>query len=126
MTGLTRNALAIQRHQPQDDVFIETKRSNRVISIRNPRFPQRFHPELSEEQRHILERVLRGESVFFTGSAGTGKSVLLRSIITALGGPSDKVAVTSSTGISAVHIGGQTLHSFAGAKDKQLDIQSLT
>ena len=46
---------------------------------------------------------------------GTGKSVLLRAIIQALGGPSPTVAVTASTGIAAVNIGGQTLHSFAGA-----------
>ncbi|KAB5591226.1 DNA repair and recombination protein pif1 [Ceratobasidium theobromae] len=71
-------------------------------------------PRLSQEQEHVLNKVLEGESVFFTGSAGTGKSVLLRAIIQALGGPSDEVAVTASTGIAAVNIGGQTLHSFAG------------
>jgi hypothetical protein len=48
----------------------ETKPPNQVISIQKSRFPNQFHPELSEEQRHILERVLQGESVFFTGSAG--------------------------------------------------------
>ncbi|CAE6460433.1 unnamed protein product [Rhizoctonia solani] len=114
IAGPTRDVLAVQRYQTGDDMRFETKPPNQVISIHKSRFPNQFHPELSEEQRHILERVLQGESVFFTGSAGTGKSVLLRSIIAALGGPSDKVAVTSSTGISATHIGGQTLHSFAG------------
>ncbi|KAL5495571.1 hypothetical protein ACEPAI_1034 [Sanghuangporus weigelae] len=69
---------------------------------------------LSREQARVLEGVARGESVFFTGSAGTGKSALLREIIKMLDGPSIEVAVTASTGIAAVNIGGTTLHSFAG------------
>ncbi|RXK40277.1 hypothetical protein M231_02391 [Tremella mesenterica] len=38
-------------------------------------------PVLSFQQQQILERILAGENFFFTGSAGTGKSVLLRAII---------------------------------------------
>jgi ATP-dependent DNA helicase PIF1 len=38
-------------------------------------------PELSQQQSDILKRILDGENFFFTGSAGTGKSVLLRAII---------------------------------------------
>ncbi|KAG9096158.1 hypothetical protein FRC06_008977 [Ceratobasidium sp. 370] len=74
--------------------------------------PQKI--ELSGEQKDVLRRVLAGESLFFTGSAGTGKSVLLREIIKALTRPTDDVAVTASTGIAAFNIGGKTLHSFAG------------
>lgn len=74
---------------------------------------------LSNEQNHILNLVLnKQESVFFTGSAGTGKSVLLREIISVLkrkySRESDRVAVTASTGLAACNIGGVTLHSFAG------------
>lgn len=73
---------------------------------------------LSEEQQHVLQLVLQGKSVFFTGSAGTGKSVLLREIIRSLKLKYNKaieaVAVTASTGIAACNIGGVTLHSFAG------------
>jgi len=51
---------------------------------------------------------------------GTGKSVLLREIISFLKeGPSDipdTVAITASTGIAAINIGGVTLHSWAGIK----------
>jgi hypothetical protein len=51
--------------------------------------------------------------------SGTGKSVLLRRIIRSLkdsyNDPFDpSVAITASTGIAALNIGGRTLHSFAG------------
>jgi ATP-dependent DNA helicase PIF1 len=74
---------------------------------------------LSSEQRNVLNMVVdQGRSVFFTGSAGTGKSVLLREIIRALkkkwAGKGDAVAVTASTGIAACNIGGITIHSFGG------------
>lgn len=38
---------------------------------------------LSQQQQTILQKILAGENYFFTGSAGTGKSVLLRAIIDA-------------------------------------------
>lgn len=74
---------------------------------------------LSEEQQHVLSLVVdHKRSVFFTGSAGTGKSVLLREIISALRRKyireTDRVAVTASTGLAACNVGGVTLHSFAG------------
>lgn len=40
-------------------------------------------PTLTPEQAQILDRIILGESIFFTGPAGTGKSVLLRAIISA-------------------------------------------
>lgn len=46
---------------------------------------------------------------------GTGKSVLLREIIEWCGGRrSPYIAITASTGIASVNIGGSTLHSWAG------------
>ncbi|KAL5512888.1 PIF1 [Sanghuangporus vaninii] len=73
---------------------------------------------LSKEQMRILELVDKGHSVFYTGSAGTGKSVLLREIIKTLRKKyvtvPDAVAITASTGIAACNIGGVTIHSFAG------------
>ena len=67
---------------------------------------------LSTEQKKVLEMVKLGESVFFTGSAGTGKSYLLKRIISSL--PPDTTFATASTGAAASLIGGTTLHAFAG------------
>lgn len=58
---------------------------------------------LNEEQKRVLDACLRGTNVFFTGSAGTGKSFLLRKIIAAL--PPDVTMPTASTGVAACHIG---------------------
>lgn len=67
---------------------------------------------ISAEQARVLEMVKSGESVFFTGSAGTGKSHLLKRIIRSL--PPDTTFPTASTGAAACLIGGTTLHAFAG------------
>lgn len=74
---------------------------------------------LSSEQRHVKDLVVeKGQSVFFTGPAGTGKSVLMRAIIQELkkkhARDPERVAVTASTGLAACNIGGMTLHSFSG------------
>lgn len=74
---------------------------------------------LSDEQLLVLDLVVnKGQSVFFTGPAGTGKSVLMRAIIADLKRKHAKepgrVAVTASTGLAACNIGGMTLHSFSG------------
>ncbi|XP_008137349.2 ATP-dependent DNA helicase PIF1 [Eptesicus fuscus] len=69
-------------------------------------------PQLSEEQAAVLRVVLKGQSIFFTGSAGTGKSYLLKRILGSL--PPTGTVTTASTGVAACHIGGTTLHAFAG------------
>lgn len=74
---------------------------------------------LSDEQKSVLDLVSeQKQSVFFTGSAGTGKSVLMREIIKKLrlnyAREPDRIAVTASTGLAACNVSGVTLHSFAG------------
>lgn len=84
---------------------------------------------LSSEQQAVLSRVMTGQNVLFTGSAGTGKSVLIREIIKWCRGHGVRLAVTASTGIAAVNIGGSTLHSFAGVglgkEDKEVLIKKI-
>lgn len=81
---------------------------------------------LSPEQTRVLAMVQGGENVFFTGSAGTGKSVLLREIIRVCGGRgSGRLAITASTGIASINIGGTTVHSWAGIGLGQEDAKRL-
>uniref|UniRef100_A0A670J067 ATP-dependent DNA helicase PIF1 n=1 Tax=Podarcis muralis TaxID=64176 RepID=A0A670J067_PODMU len=68
--------------------------------------------KLSQEQSMVLNAVLSGKNVFFTGSAGTGKSYLLKKIMASL--PPNSTYATASTGVAACQIGGTTLHAFAG------------
>ncbi|KAF7955925.1 hypothetical protein EAE96_004846 [Botrytis aclada] len=86
--------------------------------------------QLTDEQTRVKDLVVdQGKSVFFTGSAGTGKSVLMRSIIAALKKKyvreGDRVAVTASTGLAACNIGGVTLHSFGGIGLGKEDVPAL-
>lgn len=72
---------------------------------------------LSAEQQCVIDLIVeKQKNVFFTGAAGTGKSLLLRQIIKELNEnyKTGQVAVTASTGIAACNIGGTTLHSFCG------------
>jgi ATP-dependent DNA helicase PIF1 len=74
---------------------------------------------LSGEQAAVVGRVLAGERLFITGAAGTGKSFLVASIISALAEQgmteaNGQVAITALTGIAAINIDGKTIHSWAG------------
>ncbi|OHW93542.1 DNA repair and recombination protein pif1 [Colletotrichum incanum] len=85
---------------------------------------------LTKEQKHVQSLVVnKGQSVFFTGPAGTGKSVLMRSIIAELkkkwARDPERLAVTASTGLAACNIGGQTLHSFSGIGLGKDDVPTL-
>ncbi|KZV74502.1 hypothetical protein PENSPDRAFT_194211 [Peniophora sp. CONT] len=110
--GTTRKAAPVK--QDIGDIAAEAPRVVAANSTKNKGPAKIF---LSAEQRYVLDLVEKGESVFYTGSAGTGKSVLLREIIKVLQKkyPSaDGVAITASTGIAACNIGGITVHSYAG------------
>lgn len=57
----------------------------------------------------IKEAIKAGKNVFVTGSAGTGKSFILNNLKKEF-----NFEVTSTTGMAAVNIGGQTIHAWAG------------
>lgn len=65
--------------------------------------------ELSAEQRAVFEAIeTTREHIFVTGRAGTGKSTLLEHL--AWHG-SKSLAVCAPTGVAALNVGGQTIHS---------------
>lgn len=67
---------------------------------------------LGPEQKRVYDK-MNGthENLFITGKAGTGKSVLLQYFVRHT---SKQVAVVAPTGVAALNVGGQTIHSFFG------------
>ena len=73
--------------------------------------------DVTKEQRNILDACCDSQTnLFFSGSAGTGKSSLLTLIIDELNTMHGKqsVFITATTGSAAFKIGGTTVHQFAG------------
>ena len=72
--------------------------------------PAPFQPlELTAEFDYALDRFESGDHLFLTGRAGTGKSTLLRLLRATT---RRKLAVLAPTGVAALNVRGQTLHSF--------------
>lgn len=71
-------------------------------------------PATKDEQDELSRIVLQGASVYVGGKAGTGKSFFLRRVVDELREKGLRVAVTGSTGVAALNIGGSTFHSFFG------------
>lgn len=70
--------------------------------------------QLNKQQKNALDIMKRGKNVFLTGQAGTGKSYTLKVFIKHCIERNIKYAITSTTGVSALLVGGVTLHSWAG------------
>ena len=64
--------------------------------------------ELTKSQKEAMDLLLKGQNVFLTGEAGTGKSFLLNQFVTKV--RHKNVLLTAPTGIAALNINGATLH----------------
>ncbi len=75
------------------------------------------------KQTTALNILKSGKNVFITGSAGTGKTYLLRQYIQYLKERRIHPVVVAPTGIAAAHLKGQTIHSFfaLGIRDTVVD-----
>ncbi len=65
-------------------------------------------------QSLALEIMISGESVLLTGPAGAGKTYILNQFIRLAKHDGKHVSVTATTGLAATHLGGTTIHSWAG------------
>lgn len=69
---------------------------------------------MNDEQKVAFNTMLSGKNIFLTGQAGTGKSFMIHKFNKYITERGKKVAITSTTGISAMLINGRTIHSWAG------------
>lgn len=79
--------------------------------------------DLNSDFKATLEEMEQGEDcLFITGKAGTGKSTLLKYFVshTKL-----KTVVLAPTGIAALNIGGQTIHSFFGLPPRPVSKEEM-
>jgi ATP-dependent exoDNAse (exonuclease V) alpha subunit len=71
----------------------------------------------------VLDTMLDGRpNVFLTGRAGAGKTTLIKSLLSKLGG---RAIVVAPTGVAAVQAGGQTIHSFFKLPPRLIDRTEL-
>lgn len=71
-------------------------------------------PSLDPEQERVVELAEEGENIFFTGSAGTGKSIVLKAIVKRLRAMGKIVQVAAPTGKAAFNVNGITTWSYVG------------
>ena len=66
---------------------------------------------LNEKQQKAYDLMTQGKNIFITGGGGVGKSWLIKYFTERT---YKNVAITSTTGVSSLIIGGSTLHSYLG------------
>ena len=89
--------------------------------------------QLTMEQEEALKYMKMGKNIFLTGPAGCGKTFVLNQYIDFIEEENSVlpknmrkiINKTSTTGISAINISGQTIHSFAGIGLGRGDVQTL-
>lgn len=106
---------------PQREVqpFLELPDSERedCASLSRPILPFQddlAEPPLSSEQLRLVNLIVQGKNVFYTGSAGVGKSRVLKAFRQRLSAMGKKVNVVAPTGRAALDINGSTTWSYAG------------
>jgi ATP-dependent DNA helicase PIF1 len=89
--------------------------------------PIEYNLELSETQQTAFDRFKRGDSLLILGSAGTGKSRLVKEFYRYIKRTEKQktMYITSTTGISAYNIGGITINSFMGIGTAEAPVEVL-
>jgi len=107
----------IPNHEKLDMIALKRKLTGTALNSHSQDYEEPL--QLGDEQLsafNLLENTKR--NFFITGRAGTGKSVLLRHFVRHT---SKKVIVLAPTGVAAINVHGQTLHSFFAFDHSVLD-----
>ena len=103
----------------QNKLVADVDSKYQILSINNRKQFQPVSPASVSEKLETIsdENVVRAvkliankKNIFITGHAGTGKSYVLERLKELF----PQIVITSTTGISAVNVKGQTIHSWAG------------
>lgn len=73
-----------------------------------------YEPVLCPEQEDLVRLIESGKNVFYTGSAGCGKSTVLKAFVNRLKAQGKRVRIVAPTGRAALNVGGTTTWTFAG------------
>lgn len=86
------------------------------ILLENSNFDEALKGAEYTSQTEAIIQMLMGNNVFLSGPAGSGKSFVIRKYCELVESfnPKVKIHKTSTTGLSAINIGGQTIQSFSG------------
>lgn len=77
--------------------------------------------DIPQEKQIIINAIRARNNVCVTGAAGTGKSFVLEMVKDHF----PYVHITASTGVSAVNVGGVTIHSWAGIGNASLPVEEI-
>lgn len=80
----------------------------------NIKTPANEEPSLCKEQQDLVDLILSGRNVFFTGSAGCGKSTVLKATVKKLRDMGRCVHVIAPTGRAALQVEGMSTWSYMG------------
>lgn len=73
-----------------------------------------IYEKLTSSQKSFFSSAFSGKNTLLTGPAGTGKSFCINALFEFYEQHNVMVGKTAMTGVAALHIGGSTLHSWAG------------
>lgn len=69
-----------------------------------------LYDQLDDDQRAFVDLALTGENIFLTGSAGVGKTFVIKALCEKLKENNRNFRLTATTGIAAIQIGGITIN----------------
>ena len=97
-----------------DALWTDEKGPLATTNIADKAPTQDHGPVLNPEQQQVVDLIIAGHNVFYTGPAGCGKSTVLRAFTHRLKKSGKKVTILAPTGRAALNVGGMTTWTYAG------------